>query len=209
MALVVVVRVTGKEYVHWDGELTGFGVRLRATGAKSFVAVYRTSGRNSRQRCVTIGAVGKIEADKASTIATDTGRIERHIKPLLGKKRIGEIVEAIDGSEFVFPAASGDSHFQGVEKVWRKARIAAGFPDLRLHAPRHGFASVGLARGDALPVIGAILGHADVKTTNRYAHLADDPMRAAADGIATEVANALANRPVGRDNVYRLVPNKR
>jgi len=42
-------------------------------------------------------------------------------------------VAVIEGSEFVFPAASGDSHFQGVEKVWRKARTAAGFPNLRLH----------------------------------------------------------------------------
>jgi len=118
-------------------------------------------------------------------------------------------VDAIEGSEFVFPAASGDSHFQGVEKVWRKARLAAGFPDLRLHDLRHSFASVGLARGDALPVIGAILGHADVKTTSRYAHLADDPVRLAADGIAREVADALGNRPIARDNVVQLVPGQR
>ena len=118
-------------------------------------------------------------------------------------------VVAIDGSEFVFPAASGDSHFQGVEKVWRKARIAAGFPELRLHDLRHSFASVGLARGDALPVIGAILGHADVKTTSRYAHLADDPVKLAADAIAREVADALGSRPIARDNVVQLVPGQR
>ena len=76
----------------------------------------------------------------------------------------------------MFPARA-EGHFQGVEKIWRKVRAAAGFPTLRLHDLRHSFASVGLARGDALPVIGAILGHADVKTTSRYAHLADDPVR--------------------------------
>ena len=104
-------------------------------------------------------------------------------------------VEAIDSSEFVFPATSGDSHFQGVEKVWRKARLAAGFPDLRLHDLRHSFASVGLARGDALPVIGAILGHADVKTTSRYAHLADDPVKLAADAISKSVQAAFSSKP--------------
>jgi integrase len=397
------LKAAAKEFVHWDSELTGFGVRVRTTGSKSFVAVYRTGGRNTPLRRVTIGAVGKIEPDKAreeakaiirqaelghdraaekakaraemtfdkicdlylaegcetkkpSTIATDAGRIERHIKPLLGKKRIGEITRAdverfmrdvangktaadektkahgraiveggkgtatrtvgllggimsfavarqlrqdnpvrgvkryqdkkgetflsasqlakvgaaltaleadganpsaiaiirllaftgarkseiavlrwsevdfdrgylrledsktgakvipigapacevlasvpvLDGTNYVFPAASGGRHFQGVEKIWRSVREAAGFPTLRLHDLRHSFASVGLARGDALAVIGAILGHADVKTTSRYAHLADDPVRRAADEISRSVHAAFSGHPGGK-----------
>ena len=54
---------------------------------------------------------------------------------------------------------------------------------------------VGLARGDALPVIGAILGHSDVKTTSRYAHLADDPVRQSVDGISESVAAAFSGSP--------------
>lgn len=96
-------------------------------------------------------------------------------------------VAAIEGSPFVFPASSGDGRFQGVERIWRRARVMAGFPNLRLHDLRHSFASVGLARGDALAVIGAILGHADVKTTSRYAHLADDPVKNAANEISKSV----------------------
>jgi integrase len=102
---------------------------------------------------------------------------------------------AIQGSDYVFPASRGEGRFQGVERVWKKVRSLAGFPTLRLHDLRHSFASVGLARGDALPVIGAILGHADVKTTSRYAHLADDPVRKAADGISKSVHDAFAGRP--------------
>jgi integrase len=101
----------------------------------------------------------------------------------------------IEGNEYVFPASSGNGHFQGTEKLWRVVRASAGFPELRLHDLRHSFASTGLARGDALPVIGAILGHADVKTTNRYAHLADDPVKSAANAIAETVAAALAGNP--------------
>lgn len=104
-------------------------------------------------------------------------------------------VPIIDGNGLVFPASSGGSHFQGTEKVWRLVRVAAGFPALRLHDLRHSFASVGLARGDALQVIGAILGHTDVKTTSRYAHLADDPVRRAADGISKSVHAAFAGQP--------------
>jgi integrase len=97
----------------------------------------------------------------------------------------------IANSDYVFPASSGTSHFQGTEKVWRMVRTRAGFDKLRLHDLRHGFASVGLAGGSALPVIGAILGHADVKTTSRYAHLADDPVKKAADQISETISAAI------------------
>jgi integrase len=388
-----------RDFVKWDGELKGFGVRVRPSGAKSFIAFYRTGGRNSQQRKVTLGAVGKIEverareaarkilaraelgqdyaaekakaraektvaelcdlylsegceAKKASTLIADRGRIVRHIKPLLGKKRVGEITRAdverfmrgvaagktaadvktgkhgraiveggkgtatrtvgllggiftfavsremradnpvrgvkrypdrkseiflssaqlatlgaalnaveaeggnwlaiaiirmlaftgarkseivtlrwsevdfergylsladsktgakivpvgapaievlarlprIEGSPFVFPATSGVNPFQGVDKVWRKVRTLAGFWNLRLHDLRHSYASAGLARGDALPIIGAILGHKDVKTTSRYAHLAPDPVKKAADDISRGVHAAFESR---------------
>jgi integrase len=110
----------------------------------------------------------------------------------------------IGGTEYVFPAASGGGHFQGVEKVWRQVRAAAGFDTLRLHDLRHSFASVGLARGDTLAVIGAILGHADVKTTSRYAHLADDPVRTAADGIAQAVHAAMGGGPIPSNGAVEI-----
>ena len=112
----------------------------------------------------------------------------------IGSPAVGVLagVTAIEGSPFVFPASSGEGRFQGVERIWRKVRVDGGLPKLRLHDLRHSFASLGLARGDALPVIGAILGHADVKTTSRYAHLADDPVRQAADGISKSIHAALS-----------------
>jgi len=98
-------------------------------------------------------------------------------------------------SPFVFPAESGGSHFQGTEKLWRKVRKAAQLPGVRLHDLRHSFASIGLASGDSLPLIGKLLGHADVKTTARYAHLADDPLREAARRIASTIAAAMDGAP--------------
>jgi integrase len=389
-----------REFYCWDSVLSGFGVRVRPSGAKSFVATYRLGGRNAPWRRVTLGAVCKIEAEaarkeaerilakarlgqdhaadkarkraemnvaslcdlyltegcdtkKPSTLVSDKGRIERHIKPLLGRKLVSEVsradvekfmrdvaagktavdvktkahgraiveggkgtatrtvgllggifsfakergmradnpvqgvkrypdrksetflsaaemarvgqalgaleadganeaavailrllaftgarkseiatlrwsevdlergllrletsktgqkvmplgapavevlagVKRIEGSPYVFPATAGKSYFQGADKLWRKVRDAAGFPGLRIHDLRHSFASMGLARGDALPIIGAILGHRDVKTTSRYAHLADDPVRQAADAIAGSVRAAMEGKP--------------
>jgi site-specific recombinase XerD len=62
------------------------------------------------------------------------------------------------------------------------------------HDLRHSFASIGLAGGDALAVIGALLGHTDPQTTLRYAHLADDPARMAANRISGAVAAAMDNK---------------
>ena len=101
----------------------------------------------------------------------------------------------VDGSPFVFPAESGNGVFQGTDKVWRKVRKAAKLSDVRLHDLRHSFASAGLAAGDSLPLIGKLLGHADVKTTARYAHLADDPVKAAAKRISSNIAAAMDGKP--------------
>ena len=92
---------------------------------------------------------------------------------------------------WVFPAQTGDSHFQGVQKDWRAIRKEAGLEDVRIHDLRHSFASFGISAGLSLPIIGALLGHKDVSTTQRYAHLANDSARKAADGVADLVANAL------------------
>ncbi len=57
------------DYVHWDSELKGFGVRVRPSGAKSFIAFYRPGGRNTPMRKVTIGAVGKLTVEQARDAA--------------------------------------------------------------------------------------------------------------------------------------------
>jgi integrase len=54
------------EYAVWDTQLSGFGIRVRPTGAKSYVVVYRAgTGRGAPQRRFTIGAIGKLTPDKA------------------------------------------------------------------------------------------------------------------------------------------------
>ena len=72
---------------------------------------------------------------------------------------------------------------------WGRIRRRAGLEDVRLHDLRHSFASGGLLVGEGLPMIGRLLGHSEVKTTARYAHLADDPVKAAADRIAGRIAD--------------------
>ena len=83
--------------------------------------------------------------------------------------------------------------------------LPAGLTDARLHDLRHSFASVLVSGGASLPLIGAMLGHTQVSTTARYAHLADDPLRAAAERVG-EVWKAAETAKLGE--VVRM-PRKR
>jgi integrase len=71
----------------------------------------------------------------------------------------------------IFPNASTGETFKCVFHAWDKARQVAGLPDLRLHDLRHSFASVLVNNGVPIYDVQKLLGHASVKTTQRYAHL--------------------------------------
>lgn len=100
-------------------------------------------------------------------------------------------VERVEGSPWVFPAMSGEGHYQGLGKLWRAIRKMAKLEDVRIHDLRHTFASFGAAGNLSLPIIGALLGHKQSATTQRYAHLANDPLHQAVDRISGSIAAAL------------------
>jgi integrase len=111
-------------------------------------------------------------------------------------------------SEWVFPATTGPGHLIGLPRAWDNLREWCGLEGVRLHDLRHSFASVGAVSGDSLPVIGALLGHADSKTTSRYAHLTADPVKAAANRIAGTIADAMAGNREGGAEVVELPKRK-
>ncbi len=98
---------------------------------------------------------------------------------------------------WVFPSdrAAGETHYQGIEKIWKKVRKRLNMPTLRIHDLRHSFAAVGATHGQSLPIIGAILGHREVSTTQRYAHLADFPVKQATDNITAKISAAMLGQP--------------
>ena len=143
-----------KPYVAWCGTLPGFGVSVRPSGSKSFIAQYDFGGRRGVTRRVTIGPYGKpwtvelarkeaepilrnaksgidhaelkakrraemtvaelcdeyviegCDHKKPSTVSTDKGRIDRHIKPLLGHMKISDVRSA-DVEKFKRAVATG------------------------------------------------------------------------------------------------------
>ena len=75
----------------------------------------------------------------------------------------------------------------------RRDTRRAGLDDVRIHDLRHTFASVAVSGGKGPPIIGKMLGHTQVQTTVRYAHLAADPVKAAAERVTSNIASILGS----------------
>lgn len=113
----------------------------------------------------------------------------------------------MESNPFVLPGKREGRPLVGIVKLWFHIRAVAGLQDVRLHDLRHSFASMGVAGGLSLPIIGALLGHKHPATTGRYAHLSADPLRAANDVVGMRIAAAMNRASDGDDRTAtKIVP---
>jgi integrase len=87
-----------------------------------------------------------------------------------------------DDSPWLFPGRK-DQPRKDTRHVWARVLKRAGIHGLCIHDLRHSYASHLVNAGFSLPVIGQLLGHSQVATTNRYAHLYDDVQRQATERV--------------------------
>jgi integrase len=107
----------------------------------------------------------------------------------------------LDGSPHVFPGKKDGTPRDGLDRPWSAIRKAAGLDGLRIHDLRHSFASIGAGGGLGLPIIGKLLGHSQAATTQRYAHLANDPVRQAVETIGATISAAMSRKRPGAEAV--------
>lgn len=100
-------------------------------------------------------------------------------------------IRRMEGNPYVVVSERNDGKpIMDVKKPWDRIKKAAGITtELHLHDLRHSHASMANALGYSLPMIGALLGHTQAQTTLRYAHLATDHLRKAAEDISNRIAN--------------------
>ena len=107
---------------------------------------------------------------------------------LLGKPAL-EIIERLPRvGLYVVAGPNADKPLAGLKRPWAAVKRYAGLDGVRIHDLRHSYASIAAAAGMGLPIIGRLLGHRQPATTARYAHLADDPLRRAAEAISRQIA---------------------
>jgi integrase len=97
----------------------------------------------------------------------------------------------VEGNPYVFPGAIPGSHLSNPNKTYKAVKRKAGLGNLRLHDLRHSFASLSLAGGASLFEVQKMLGHADHKTTQKYAHVSEIAIKNATENTAKEIMSAL------------------
>ena len=105
--------------------------------------------------------------------------------------RVLAAIPRVDGNPFVIPGKIRGKAMRNLNDPWEIVCERAGLEDMRLHDCRHSYASRALALGESLPMIGRLLGHTQVETTARYAHLAQDSVKESAVRVADSIAGDL------------------
>ena len=103
------------------------------------------------------------------------------------------------GNPWVIPGRKPEGRLSNLNDHWQRIRKRAGLEGVRIHDLRHSFASRALALGESLPTIGRLLGHGQVTTTARYAHLARDAVKESASRVAGSIAGDIRPDLSGSD----------
>jgi integrase len=190
-----------KRYLKGD-ELERLTVALASYSDPQIANIFRllllTGARRGEVLAMEWGALD-LGAGIWSKLASGTKQKQDHIVPLSAPARqlLAEMQDEYVRlhpkrplPQFVFPGNGERGHIVAVKKAWASICKSAGISGLRIHDLRHSFASQLASGGASLPLIGSLLGHSNPTTTARYAHLFDDPQRAAVEKVGAVIAAA-------------------
>lgn len=105
----------------------------------------------------------------------------------------------LDGNPYVCWGSVRSQPRIQIHRPWKKICEACGIPDVRLHDIRHTFASTAISHGANLIEVRDLLGHSDVQTTQRYAHLETEARREASRKVSGVIRNAMQRQPTGTE----------
>lgn len=142
----------------------------------------------------------EIDLETAVWVKPPSNTKQRRIHRVPLSKVAVELLQTLkargDASPYVFPSSGREGHLTEIKRSWAKLCSLAQIEKCRLHDLRHTFASLIVSGGGTLPMIGAMLGHSQPSTTQRYAHLFDEPLRAAAEQVASAITGQLPSRVI-------------
>ncbi len=109
------------------------------------------------------------------------------------------------GNPFVICGEREGQHMINLQKPWRRIRVLANLDDVRIHDLRHTFASHAVMNGTPLALVSKLLGHSQIATTMRYAHLADEELAKASESIGGFLKPPTAHSHRSNNHHLRIV----
>ncbi|HQS84489.1 MAG TPA: tyrosine-type recombinase/integrase [Alphaproteobacteria bacterium] len=103
-------------------------------------------------------------------------------------------IQTRGSSIFVFPGKGTDQPLREIKTLWASVIKRSGLEGLRIHDLRHTYASLLVSQGLSLSIVGKLLGHTQAATTQRYAHLHDEPLRAATTLFGRQLTNLISQK---------------
>ena len=97
-------------------------------------------------------------------------------------------IDRVPGNPWIFVGRKPGVRLSNMTADWYRLRAQAGLDDVHIHDLRHSYASRALALGESLSMIGKLLGHTDMNSTARYAHLARDMEKVSAARVGVSIA---------------------
>lgn len=131
------------------------------------------------------------------TVPRELSKSKRQRNVVLSDSAI-EIIQQIDRKEsdiYVFTNRKTKKPFVNVFKPWNRIRIKAGVSFLRLHDLRHMYATYCVNNGRTIFEVSQLLGHADTRTTVRYAHLSSKTLLEAANSVSLKLSDVMRVKP--------------
>ncbi len=169
-----------KDYVIWDNDLPGFGLRVFRTGKRSYLIQYRSLGRSRRY---TIGLHGVWTPDAARQEAkVQLGRIAKGDNPA-EERQLDHKAIAISG-KYVAPGERTEGCYGALPNQWRRIFKGSTLHDITPHVLRHSYASIANDLGFTEATIAALVGNAKGSVTSKYIHTLDTALVMAADTVA-------------------------
>lgn len=195
---VKLYKAPGRERFLTDDELARIGAALaeaeRAGARGAFVNAVRLLALTGCRKSE-ITQLTWAEVDTAhGCLRLKDSKTGRRVVPL-GDEAL-ELLESLPREgDYVLPATHGQSGVVGLQRFWSRLRARIGLEDVHLHDLRHTVASVAVAGGASLFLVGKVLGHRQSSMTERYAHVRNDPLRAVATLASGKVAAAMRAAP--------------
>ena len=195
-------REQGRERYLTGDELSRLGDALREAEAAgvdpyAIAAIRLLALTGARLREVLHARWDQVDRERGVLFLADSKTGRKPIYLSAGAQAVLSALPRLAGHPFIIPGKKDGAPRSDLKKPWVAVTRAAGLDGLRIHDLRHSFASIGAGASLGLPVIGRLLGHTTPATTQKYAHLADDPLRRAVETIGATIDGAMSRKAGG------------